>query len=133
MRDFYHFYTSELSSFTVIAHFAAHFARISSMFLNFNCQMCVFPLIQFRIDVPDERRDVMVLAEGVKISISTHNLCPPPTIDDGSTPLIPDISCGQVSSPQGVTIWKYFPHHRGVVVSLAAATATSLIIECKLM
>ena len=44
LRDFYHFYTSDLSSFTVIAHFEAR-----------------------------------------KISISTHNLCPPPLTMDRRT------------------------------------------------
>ena len=54
--------------------FCARFARISSTFLNLNCKMCVFPS-----SISDWRpwRDVMVLAEGVNISISTHNLCPP--------------------------------------------------------
>ena len=40
---------------TVIAHFTARFVRISSKCLHLNCKMYVFPLIQFRIDVPDER------------------------------------------------------------------------------
>ena len=41
--------------------------------------MCVFSSFIFRIDVHDgEPRDVMMLAEGVKISISTQNVCPSP-------------------------------------------------------
>ena len=48
----------------------AHFVNICTLKLQ---NVCI-PLIQFWIDVPDEPRDVMVLAEGVNISISTHNL-----------------------------------------------------------
>ena len=70
-------------------------ARISpSILFKLKLQNVCIPLTQFWIDVPDERRDV--LAEGVKISISTHNVSPPPhthTIDEGSTPLAPTNAC----------------------------------------
>ena len=42
-----------------------------------NCNILCIPHIQFRNYFIDERRAVMVLAEGVNISIDlTHNLCP---------------------------------------------------------
>ena len=91
-------FSVRLLSFTVItcviSHFAARFARISSIFLNFNWKCVYSPSFNFGLTslnmlTSGERSepwDVMVLAEGVTFLISTHNLCPP-TIDDGSTPL----------------------------------------------
>ena len=57
--------------------------------------LCVFPLVQFRVDVPDERRDVMVLAECQHFNFNTQFVPPPPTIDDGSTPLHESITQNQ--------------------------------------
>ena len=77
---------------TIFCALCAHLLRnytqyltVSSCFRRVFCEMFHFytsysyNVIHFRIDVHDgEPRDVMMLAEGVNISISTHNLCPHP-------------------------------------------------------
>ena len=65
LREFDHFYTSDWPSLHILRAFRQYF------YIFF-----VFPLIQFRNARP--LRETMVLTEGVNISISTHNWCPPP-------------------------------------------------------